>query len=239
MAEKTEVAEQTEEEPEADVKTDEKTEVKDEAQTIPKDRLDEVNAELATQKEANALLQQNLALLKANAPQQPAAEAFDIYKHVGLNPDDPEDIPNQKQLKEINMYQQRVRDQQISQIRFLADHPDYSQLVGTADQVQTGQFAEPFKEAVKADPTLMAKVMSSKNPALAAYEIAKLYHDNKGKKPTKTEAKEAIDEAVANANRVKTSANTKGGDALTDEGRYESMGDEEFIDLAAKHGAVL
>jgi hypothetical protein len=235
MAEKTEVVEsQTEEKPE------EKPEA--EPQTVPKERFDEVNTELSSMKEANALLQQNMALLKANAPaQQPAKEEFDIYKHVGLNPDDPEDIPNQQQLKEINKYNKGVRDQQIAQIRFLSDHPDYSELVGTAEQIQTGQFAEPFKEAIRANPSLMAMIQTSANPQAAAYEIAKLHQQNKakGEKTTKKDAKEAIDEAVENANRVKTSANTKGGEALSEEGRYEGMSDEEFMKLAASHGAVL
>ena len=75
----------------------------------------------------------------------------------------------------------------------------------------------------------------------AAYEIAKLHQKNKseGVKTTKTDAKEAIDEAVANANRVKSSANTKGGEALSEKGRYEEMSDDEFAKLAATHGAML
>jgi hypothetical protein len=234
--EKTEVEETTTEE-----KTDEKTEQKTEPQTVPKERLDEVNAEMASLKESNAVLQQNIALLQANAPKQPAAETFDIYKHVGLDPDDPDDVPNQKQLREINKYFQGQRDAQMEQIRFLSDHPDYAELVGTAEQVQSGQFAEPIKAAIKADPSLMAMIQTSANPMLAAYKIAKIHQKNTaaGKKTTKTEAKAAIDEAVENANRVKTSANTKGGEALTEEGRFESMGDEEFMKLAASHGAQL
>lgn len=234
--------ENAEPEPKEEPKAEPKEEPKEESQTVPKERLDEATAELTSQKEANALLQQNMALLKANAPAAtPAAPAFDIYKHVGLNPDDPEDIPTQKQLKEINKYQEGVREQQIAQIRFLADHPDYTELVGTAEQIMAGQFAEPFREAIKANPSMMAMIGTSANPQSAAYEIVKLYQKNKseGKKTTKSEAKEAIDEAVENANRVKTSANTKGGEALTDEGRFESMDDEEFIKLAATHGAVL
>lgn len=222
--------------------TEEKTEQKtEESQTVPKERLDEVNAEMASLKESNSVLQQNIALLQANAPQQPTAETFDIYKHVGLDPEDPDDVPNQKQLKEINKYHQGQRDTQMEQIRFLSDHPDYPELVGTADQVQSGQFAEPIKAAIKADPSLMAMIQTSANPMLAAYKIARIYQKNTadGKKTTKAEAKAAIDEAVSNANRVKTSANTKGGEALTDEGRFESMDDAEFMKLAATHGAQL
>ena len=89
---------------------------------------------------------------------------------------------------------------------------------------------------------MMAMIQTSSNPQLAAYNIAKLYQKNKaeGKTTTKKDAKEAIDEAVENANRVKSSANTKGGGAgLSEEGRYEAMSDEEFMKLAATHGAQL
>ena len=40
-------------------------------ETVPKERLDAVTAELTSQKEANELLQQNMALMRANAPAQP------------------------------------------------------------------------------------------------------------------------------------------------------------------------
>jgi len=74
-----------------------------------------------------------------------------------------------------------------------------------------------------------------------AYQIAKLHQQNKaeGKTTTKKDAKEVIDEAIANANRVKSSANTKGGEALSEEGRYANMSDPDFLKLAASRGAVM
>lgn len=209
-------------------------------ETVPKERLDEISAELATQKEANALLQQNMTLLRANAPAQPKAPEFDIYKHVGLNPDDPDDIANQGQLKEIHKYNQGVIGAQAQHLRFLIDHPDYPELVGTDEQIQSGQFQEPFTEALK-DAALLTMFKTSPTPQITAYVVAKLHQKNisKEKTTTTTEAKSAIDEAVANANKVKSVANTKGGGALSDEGRYESMSDQDFLELAASRGAQL
>lgn len=216
-------------------------EKKEEPQTVPKERVDELTAENASLKEANSVLQTNVALLNANKPQQqPAAEPFDIYKHVGLDPDDPDDVPNQKQMKAINKYNQGLLQGEANQLRFQMDHPDYSKLVGTVEQIRSGQFQEPFREALK-DPALLAMFQNSQTPQITAYVIAQLHQKNaeKGKPTTQTEAKAAIDEAVEAANRVKTSANTKGGEALSDAGRYESMSDEEFAVIAAKNGAVV
>jgi hypothetical protein len=204
-----------------------------------KDRIQQLTKELDAEKESKDLLQQNIALMRANAPQQQQVEQFDIYKHVGLDPEDPEDVPNQKQLKAIvGHIQGRYRDE-ISQLRFKIDHPDYSEIVGTEEQLRAGQFAEPIKEAIKANPALIATIQSSAQPQMAAYSIAKLYQQNKvkGQQTTKTEAQNVIDQAVKNANKVKTSSNTKGGTALTGESRYEAMTDDEFVALAIKNGA--
>ena len=209
---------------------------------VPKERLEELSTELKTLREQNELLQQNQAILSANAPVASKAAEFDIYKHVGLDPDDPTDMPNQEQLRKINAYFQGVRDQQTARIRFLVDHPDYSQLVGTAEQINSGQFAEPLKEAIKANPTLMATIQNSADPQAAAYAIAKLHKENKDKgqtKTTKSEAEQAIEDAVENAARVKTAANTKGGEGLSEEGRVANMPDEEFMKLANACGADL
>lgn len=235
MAEENENAENTEETQVSQEGTQE------EPQTVPKERFDAVTAEAASLKEANAVLQTNVALLNANKQQQqPAAEPFDIYKHVGLDPDNPDDIPNQQQLKEINKYNQGLLQNEAKQLRFQMDHQDYSELVGTVEQIRSGQFQEPFREALK-DPALLAMFQNSQTPQITAYVIAQLHQKNaeKGKTTTKTEAKAAIDEAVEAANRIKTSSNTKGGEALSDAGRYENMSDEEFAVIAAKNGAVV
>jgi len=212
-------------------------------ETVSKERFDEQNTKLKAAEEKNELLEQNQALLRANTPAAPQAEAFDIYKEVGLDPDDPKDIPNQEQQKKINAYFQGIAQRQNAQIRFLIDHPDYPQLVGTAEQIRAGQFAGPLKEAIKANPTLMETIKNSADPAAAAYSIAKIQAKKTAEgdttKTTKTEAEQVINEAVENANRVKTSANTKGGEGLSEEGRVANMSDAEFIKLANACGADL
>jgi len=206
------------------------------------ERIQQLTKEVEEQKQANSLLQENMALLQANAPQpgqQPAEEKVDIYKQAGLDPNDPEDIPNQGQLKNILTHHMGQISGKINQLAFMAEHPDYSEIVGSAEQIRLGQMAEPLKEAIRKNPALIATIQASAQPQLAAYSIAKLHQKNKdqGKSTTKTEAEQVIDNAVANANRVKSASNTKGGTALTGDSRYEAMTDAEFVEIAKANGA--
>jgi len=206
-----------------------KTSEETKAETVSKERFDEQNARLKAAEEKNALLEQNQALIRANTTAAPAAPAFDIYEEVGL--DGPKDIPNVEQQKKINDYFNTATDRKISQLRFVADHPDFPKLVGTAEQIQMGQWAEPLMKAIKENPTLMSTIVNSKDPYAAAYGVAKLQAEKevKGETTTKTEAQQAIDEAIENSEKVKTSANAKGGEGLSEAGRVKNMSDAEFV----------
>ena len=220
-----------------ETKTEETTE---DAGTVSKDRMDKVNAENKTLREQNELLQQNNALIAANIqPAAPQGKQFDIYEHVGL--EGPEDVPNAEQSRKINAYYQGISQRQTEQIRFLIDHPDFPQLVGTADQIKTGQWAAPLMKAIKANPTLMPTIVNSADPYAAAYAVAKIQADKtaEGTKPTKTEAEAAIEEAVANAKKVKSASNTQGGEGLSEEGRVATMSEADFIKEFNKRGGDL
>lgn len=217
--------------------TETETETKTEApetkpEMVSKERMDEVNTKNKELQEQNELLQQNQALINASATAPaPAVQApeFDIYKEVGL--EGPEDMPNVEQSRKINAYFQAITQRQNAQIRFVVDHPDFPKLVGTAQQIKSGQWAEPLMKAIRANPTLMATIVNSADPYAAAYSVAKLQTDKtaEGETTTKTEAEAAIDEAVDNANKVKSASNTQGGDGLSEEGRTENMSDADFI----------
>lgn len=224
--------------------TNQGTETKNEAaapETVSKERMDEVNTENTRLKEQNELLQQNNALISANVTAAPQAPAFDIYKEVGL--EGPEDMPNVEQSRKINAYFQGINQRQNAQLRFVADHPDFPKLVGTAQQIKTGQWAGPFMKALKTNPTLMSSIVNSSDPYAAAYAVAKIQADKDVEgdrtKTTKTEAAAAIDEAVENAQKVKSASNTKGGEALSEKGRTEKMSDADFIAAFNAHGGDL
>jgi len=222
--------------------TEGETQTEAELKTVPYERFQEVVDKMKQLEEQVGIAQQQMALAKANPPQaqgqETSASRFDIFKEVGLVDDD--DVPTVKQHKRILEHYGKVFDSRLAEISFLQSHPDYTDLVGTVDEVASGKYAEPLAAAIKQNPALIRMIAQSRNPRLAAYEVAKLQKSNVSDKPIKTdEAKGAIDEAVANANRVKSSSNTKGGEALSEEGRYATMDDADFLKLAHQRGAIV
>lgn len=223
-------------EAEAEAKTDE------EPKSVPYARFKEVVATVERLEKQVEEAAQQAAIAKANPVQGPQAPApqVDIFKEVGLDPDDAEDIPNQGQLKQILGHYGKVFDTRLAQLAEMQTLPDYVKLVGTADELASGQYAAPLAAAIKANPALIKDIANSSNPRLAAYNIAKLQSQKpKGKAVTTDEAKEVIDEAVENAGKVKSSANVKGGESLSEEGRYATMSDKDFLKLALSHGAII
>lgn len=195
--------------------------------------------------EANA---EQAAIAKANPvaaptqPTQPQTDPLDaIFKDAGLDLEDPDEVPTQGQLKTILSNVATVYDRQLAEMSFFQTHPDYTELIGTQDELASGQYAAPLAAAIKKNPALIQQIQKSADPRMAAYEIAKL-QKAKAKPSEKVdtkEAKNAIDEAVENANKIKSSSNAKGGGGVTEEGRFASMSDGDFLKLAADNGAIL
>ena len=241
MAKTEEQTEEVKTEETAKVKTEETAEAKTEQQeTVPKARFEEVMAEKNAAEERVTLLTQQQQIIQANQQKPAPKEEFDIYKHVGLDPNDPDDVPTQAQLKEIQKYNMSLIGGQMAEIQFMSTHPDYSEIVGTDEGVRVGQFAPPLTKAIKENPALLNLILSSPNKREAAYQIAKL-HVAKDVKVDVTDAKDAIDEAVKNAQQVKSSSNATGGGVLSEAGRYseENMPEDVFIELARKRGATV
>ena len=220
---------------------DEKAADEAKAQTEAPERIKELTDKVKQLEEQAAVSAQQAAIAKANPVQgnQPAADQFDIYKEAGLDPEDPDEVPTQAQLKKILNHHGTVFSRQLADLAFHQSHSDYTQMVGTADEIASGKYAGPLAAAIQKNPALLTMIAQSKNPRVAAYEIAKL-QKSQTKTPVETDAaKEVIDEAVENANRVKSSANTKGGDALSEKGRIDNMSDKDFVKLALGNGAII
>lgn len=219
-AEKTEQVEKTE--------TTEQTE-----EMVPKARLEEEAAKTKAATEKAELLQANQNLIQANAvaaANAPKAEPFNIYKEVGLDPDDPKDIPNQEQQKKINAYYQQQNNMQQSLIHTRLDHSDFNEIVGTTSQIQNGLYAAPLAAAINADPSLRTQILNSANPYETAYREAKAYQKRtEDTKPKKTEADKVLQEAIDESKRVKTSAGVAGGAGLSEAGRVKNMSDTDFV----------
>ena len=218
----------------------------DEAQTEAPDRIKELTDLVSNLKEQISTMAETAAIARANpvvAPVQTAQQQADpldaIFKEAGLDADDPEEIPNQAQFKKILGNVATVFDRRLAEMSFFQMHPDYTELVGTQDELASGQYAAPLAAAIKKNPALIQQIQKSADPRMAAYEIAKLQKDKPAEKVENKEAQDAIDEAVKNANKVKSVANTTGGGGVTEEGRFASMSDGDFLKLAADNGAIL
>ena len=211
-----------------------------EEETVPMARFEEMVADRDSANERATVLTQQQAIIQANQSQKPVAKQFDIYAEVGLDPDDPEDIPNQKQLKQIQEYNSKQIMTQMAELQFLSTHPDYNEIVGTDEGIRMAQFAPPLAKAIKENPALLQLIISSPNRRETAYQIAKLAVEKPAAKVDATDAKNAIDEAVKNATQVKSSSNVAGGSGvLSEAGRIESMDEDAFLELARKNGAPI
>lgn len=218
----------------------------DETQTEAPDRIKELTDQVSDLKGQISTMAETAAIAKANPmvaptqPAQPQADPLDaIFKEAGLDADDPEEILYQAQFKKILGTVATVFDRRLAEMSFFQTHPDYREIVGTQDELASGQYAAPLAAAIKKNPALIQQIQKSADPRMAAYEIARLQKTKPAEKVDTEEAKNAIDEAVENAKKIKSSANAKGGGGLTEAGRFADMSDGDFLELAADNGAIL
>ena len=206
-----------------------------EAPTVPKERLDEVltkNAELTSRMD---LMEQNNALVAANTPKTQPLEEFDIYREAGVSEEGSDSISVEQHRKTLD-YVQKTHQAQINDLRFHVTNPDFTEMVGTNDQISKEQFAPPLAAALKANPALLDQIKSSANPKQAALVIARAAAGTVKAAET-TDGEDVIDEAVRNAKRVKSGQTVRGGSGVGAQHRVMTMTDEAFIALARKNGA--
>ncbi len=240
MAKTVETEEKTDVGPEEQTGTEKKAEETVAEETVPKARFEEIMAQKNAAEERVTTLTQQQLIIQANQTKPAEKKPFDIYAHVGLDPEDPDDIPNQKQLKQIQDYKSKQIMGQIAEVQFLSTHPDYNEIVGTDEGIRVGSFAPPLAKAIKENPALLNLIVSSPNRREAAYQIAKLHVEKTTKTVDTTDAKNTIEEAVKNAQKVKSSSNVAGGSGvLSEEGRIANMAEDAFLTLARANGATV
>ncbi len=224
--------------------TEKTTEETTKETTVSMERFEKKEAELQTAKDQAALATKNAQIAQANVQPAKKAEQFDIYKHVGLDPDDPDDVLSQSQVKLIDEYNRQQNKVQLDQVQFLVSHPDFNEIVGTQENLATGKYAPPLDKAIKENPALVGVIMNSPNLREAAYQIAKPYFDaakttKKSDKDDAAAAAQEIADAVANASNVKSPSNAPGGGVLSEEGRIAGLSEGDFIKLARENGASI
>lgn len=206
------------------------------AQSVPKERMDELINENAELKSRMDLMEQNSALRAANAPRVEPAEEFDIHKHVGAS-EDGEDSISVGQSKKVRQYDNKVYQTQIDDIRFHQQNPDFITMVGTNEQIAQGKFAAPLAAAFKENPALLDQIKSIRDPQEAKRAALAIARSAAGKVAASTGDEDVIEEAVRNAKRVKSVKTVRGGSGVSEEHRYSTMTDDAFIALARKRGA--
>lgn len=232
---------QNQEEPQA--KGSQERQEQAESTTVPKERLDELAAQVKQLTETNATLQENMAIASANSgaarQNQPA---ITVYEAAGIKiPEDPDNnVLSFTEQEKLDTYRASQNAAMIADLHFKLDHPDYQKLVGTASQLQSRQYAKPLARALKANPALEDQIKNATDPREAAYQIAVLYSASPEEKGALTEAEQAasvLEEAANNANRVKSVATVQGGGGLSEQSRFENMPLADFLTLARKNGA--
>ena len=204
---------------------------------VPKSRLEDAHAKLAASEESKDLIaQQNALIIAQQQNASPKGEAYDIFKELGVDGDD--DVLTVDQQRKLHAFQMQQVGAVIKDLQFQVAHPDFSEICGTPEQIRLGQWAQPLKDAIKRNPALMPTILSSPNPKEAAYQIAKMHLAKPGAKVEADEAAKAIEEAAKAAGKIKSASNVSAGAPLSEEGRYGDMSDEEFLEIAAKNGAI-
>jgi hypothetical protein len=148
------------------------TDSKQHEETVSYTRFEEVNAAKKAAEEAAAQLQAQLNLIQQQQvpPRaQPATLYEQTVERLGLK--DESYLNNEQQGQIFNAMFEVIQASQ-SEAAFMAAHPDYVQVVGTADI--TGKFvpAPPLARAIAKDPGLALRLSQSPHGKQFAYDIA-------------------------------------------------------------------
>ncbi|MHC4344724.1 MAG: hypothetical protein ACYSUP_08575 [Planctomycetota bacterium] len=216
------------------------TDSKQHEETVPYSRFEEANAAKKAAEDAAAQLQAQLTVLQQQQVPQRQAQPATIYdqtvERLGLK--DEVYLSSEQQGQIFNAMFEVIQASQ-GEAAFLASHPDYAQVVGTADI--TGKFvpAPPLARAIAKDPTLAQKLSSSPSGKEFAYMIA--VNDPEYQASLKAnvtpETKAAVDaKKVADASQRQASISAAGtGQGNLDKmAAVQNMTDEQLRDHVDK-----
>lgn len=182
------------------------------------------------------MLQNQLDLIQANAPQQQTTQQIqDTFSQYGLNDGDLVQVGHIRRQQQEHA--QRLMTA-LSYQNFLNQNPDYSDVVGTVDATGRFKCAEPLKEAIQQNPALRGldnAIVSFPSLAPMAYQIAKQAKQLKElneKISASTEHQSQLEMAQQMA--PMSSAGAGGGGAAPAENAIAAASDESFDELERK-----
>lgn len=169
-------------------------------------------------------LRQNLEMMRANLAQRPPPVEHQEKKMFdGL---DDYETPNVSQIrqeweKRESGYQARIEELQVAQ-----QYPDYAEVIQ--------KYTAPL---INQKPHLYEGIQGSKNKALFAYELGKMYQQQQhiNPAPTPTLPSQNAQRIVENARKPGTLSSAGGQSTLSKADYYASMSDAEFMRVANKH----
>lgn len=218
---------------------EEQEEEKGEETSIPVKALKKIRGELQDSKSEKKMLEQELALYKANMPQgqqvqQPQPVQNDEGPFGDLNDDD---IVTVKHMKEALLKQDAYYQGVVSELQLGTQDKNFSQVI-----------SDYLPQALKDDPSLRAIIKNSRDPLGTAYKFAQYAKKEvDAVKPTKKEgiSKDdpisVIDSILAGAQKIPTSPSAVGGggSGLSGGDVYKDMSDEEVDKEFAKLGVQI
>lgn len=208
-----------------------------EPQTIPKERLAEEIKKREAAEEHSKMVEGQLALFQANAPQAQTQQQTDptnivdnIFEGI-FDPEEP-DIVDPKQFKEVVKRMVGTFGQALSGIQVIAQHSDFNDVVG-----------KHLNNVLKDNPALAQnlKQLQATNPGAAsemAYHLAKTdpayIKAQAGETPEEKAAREATEAAIEAANRPGSASAAAGAGAIDKTALYSKMTPEDLAALREK-----
>lgn len=210
---------------------------------VPYDRFDEVNKAKNAAEQERDYLQQLVNLSQANQPTQAPAQPPQEQDPLGLSGIADDDLVSGQQLKDVvrkaqeeSRQTQQEQDRKAETRAFLSQHPDYDELVGTAN-LTTGQFqfSEVMQRAIKEDPSLLATLQTNPDRRAIAYRTATatkriIELEKKAAGITEQQAQKETETLIS----PMSPAAVGGGGTLAQAGRVGRMSDEEYAEEEKK-----
>lgn len=185
--------------------------------------------------EQNRILQEQIALIQANAPQQTSQQIQDFFSQKGMRDDDFIQVGTIRQQQQD--YAQKLM-MALNYQNFLNQNPDYSEVVGTMDAKGRFNCAEPLKETMKQNPALHGldnALMNFPSIAPIVYQLAKQVKQIKElneRVSASTEHQSQLE--IAQKIAPMSSAAAGGGGAMPSESVIANASDDSFDELERK-----
>jgi hypothetical protein len=182
-------------------------------QMVPVAALQAIRQEKQQLQENLRLMQDHLALLRANSPAQKAPEPE-------LRDDDVLTVGEARKFLEA---EKRQTQTELAELKMQQTYPDYADVVRNY-----------LPQALKEDPELRDEIQSSQNPFKLAYKLAKRSEAYQKAQRERSSSPEAA-KAIANAQRPGNLSSVGSVSPVSQVAAWKSMSDADFMKQVQKN----